>query len=48
MAQDKAKTPSPAWEKRGGYPSGNKTVSELTPPPKRPGVGAKPTQTSKK
>jgi hypothetical protein len=29
-------------EKRGGYESGPKKVSELKPPPKGPGSGAKP------
>lgn len=28
--------------KRGGYEAGPKKVSELTPPPKRPGLGATP------
>lgn len=27
---------------RGGYPAGDKLVSELSPPPKGPGPGAKP------
>jgi hypothetical protein len=26
---------------RGGYPAGNKTISELKPPPKGPGAGVK-------
>jgi hypothetical protein len=26
---------------RGGYPSGEKTLSELKPPPKGPGAGVK-------
>ena len=29
-------------EKRGGYPAGEKPVSQLAPPPKGPGVGSKP------
>lgn len=29
-------------EKRGGYEPGPKTASELAPPPKGPGAGAKP------
>lgn len=33
---------------RGGYEAGPKLVSELTPPPKRPGAGAKPASNSKK
>jgi hypothetical protein len=33
---------------RGGYEAGPKLVSELSPPPKRPGIGAKPTPDSKK
>jgi hypothetical protein len=48
MARDRAKTTVLIWHTRGGYPAGPKTVSELDPPPKRPGVGAKPAQTSKK
>lgn len=27
--------------KKGGYPSGSKTASSLTPPPKGPGAGSK-------
>jgi hypothetical protein len=30
-------------EKRGGYEPGPKKVSDLKPPPKTPGAGAKPT-----
>jgi hypothetical protein len=33
---------------RGGYEAGPKLVSELSPPPKRPGIGAKPAPDSKK
>jgi hypothetical protein len=33
---------------RGGYEAGPKLVSELSPPPKRPGIGAKPAGDSKK
>jgi hypothetical protein len=33
---------------RGGYEAGPKLVSELSPPPKRPGIGAKPAQESKR
>lgn len=33
---------------RGGYEAGSKLVSELTPPPKRPGAGAKPAPDPKK
>lgn len=29
-------------EKRGGYTSGAKPVSQLKPPPKGPGIGARP------
>lgn len=29
-------------EEKGGYPSGDKLVSDLPPPPKGPGAGAKP------
>jgi hypothetical protein len=29
-------------DERGGYPSGSKRVSELKPPPRRPGIGAAP------
>ena len=34
-------------EKKGGYPAGDKLVSELAPPPKGPGAGAKPSDGSK-
>lgn len=30
-------------DKRGGYPAGNKLVTELKPPPPGPAPGAKPT-----
>jgi hypothetical protein len=33
---------SPAQEKRGGYTSGAKPVSQLKPPPKGPGIGVRP------
>jgi hypothetical protein len=33
-------------EKRGGYEPGPKKVSELSPPPKNPGAGAKPSSGS--
>lgn len=29
-------------EKRGGYTSGAKPVSQLKPPPRGPGIGARP------
>jgi hypothetical protein len=32
----------PVEEKRGGYTSGAKPVSQLKPPPKGPGIGARP------
>jgi len=38
---NKAKKSS-SFEKRGGYSSGPKPVSQLKPPPKRPGAGSKP------
>ncbi len=31
-----------SWSKRGGYPAGDKPVSELAPPPSGPAAGAKP------
>ena len=31
-----------AFATRGGYPAGDKLVSELSPPPKGPGPGARP------
>ena len=33
-------------EKKGGYPAGDKLVSDLAPPPKGPGAGAKPSDGS--
>ncbi len=33
-------------DKRGGYEPGPKKVSDLTPPPKTPGAGAKPSNGS--
>jgi hypothetical protein len=35
-------------KKGGGYESGPKKVSELKPPPRGPGVGAKPSNNSDK
>lgn len=32
----------PVEEKRGGYTSGAKPVSQLKPPPRGPGIGARP------
>jgi len=32
----------PTIEKRGGYTSGPKPVSQLKPPPKGPGIGTRP------
>ena len=32
----------PIEEKRGGYTSGAKPVTQLKPPPKGPGIGARP------
>lgn len=42
---DKKATPI---EKKGGYPAGNKPVSQLPPPPKGPGVGSKPSSNGAK
>jgi hypothetical protein len=40
---DKLKGPAPAaMATRGGYPAGDKLVSELSPPPKGPAPGEKP------
>lgn len=48
MANDKPATMrGPRPDKRGGYGSGSKLVSDLAPPPKTPGLGAKPTPTQK-
>ncbi len=38
MSTDNAAKPT---EKKGGYPAGDKLVSELPPPPKGPAPGAK-------
>jgi len=35
-------------EKKGGYESGARPVTQLPPPPKGPGAGAKPASTPKK
>jgi hypothetical protein len=37
-----AKSAGKPIEKRGGYGSGSKPISQLAPPPKTPGIGAKP------
>jgi hypothetical protein len=36
-----AKTAGKPIVKRGGYGSGSKPISQLAPPPKTPGIGAK-------
>jgi hypothetical protein len=40
MAKDKTSTVKPR-EERGGYPAGDKLVSELKPPPPGPAPGSK-------
>lgn len=40
MAKDK-RTRTKSREERGGYPAGDKLVSELKPPPPGPAPGAK-------
>jgi hypothetical protein len=42
MAKPNGAGKIPSLEKRGGYESGSKKVTELAPPPKGPGAGAKP------
>jgi hypothetical protein len=39
MHKEKKRKPRPLG--KGGYPSGDKPVSELSPPPPGPGVGAR-------
>jgi hypothetical protein len=34
-------------ERKGGYPAGERPVSQLTPPPKGPGAGSKPSDNGK-
>ncbi len=46
MASGDGRVRKDTIEKRGGYEAGPKTVSELKPPPKRPGIGAKPKNNS--
>lgn len=41
MAKDRTRE---GVNERGGYESGPKQASELTPPPDRPGVGAMPSE----
>ena len=43
MVKEKATTPK-RREKRGGYPAGDKLVSQLSPPPPGPAPGAKPSE----
>jgi hypothetical protein len=41
-----AKKVRPVEEKRGGYTSGPKPVGQLKPPPRGPGIGARPSGNS--
>jgi hypothetical protein len=41
MGKSQRSAPKPI-DKRGGYPAGDKLVSELKPPPSGPAPGAKP------
>jgi hypothetical protein len=42
MRDKSAKKPDRSVQTRGGYPAGDKLVTDLAPPPKGPGPGAKP------
>jgi hypothetical protein len=48
LGKEPAGKANPSIEKKGGYESGSRPATQLPPPPKGPGAGAKPASTSKK